>query len=65
LDLTRRAQALAGGDSGQVLKPGDLGSLLVKRVHVGEMPPKGRDWLTAEDRQRPRECNWRFHKRPM
>ena len=49
LDLTRREKALAGGDSGQVLKPGDLDSLLVKRIESGEMPPKGRDKLSADD----------------
>ena len=52
LDLTRREQALNGGDSGEVLKLGDPEmSLLVKRVEAGEMPPKGRDKLTAEDYQ--------------
>ncbi len=52
LDLTRREQALAGGDSGQVLKPGDPeNSLLVQRIDVGEMPPKGRDKLSANDRK--------------
>ncbi len=51
LDLTRREKALIGGDSGQVLKPGDLDSLLVKRIESGEMPPKGRDKLSDEDRK--------------
>ncbi|MBC7820929.1 MAG: PSD1 domain-containing protein, partial [Planctomycetaceae bacterium] len=51
LDLTRREKALAGADSGQVLKPGDLDSLLVKRIESGEMPPKGRDRLSADDRK--------------
>ena len=42
LDLTRRAPALAGGDSGAVIVPGQPGeSLLVERVAEGEMPPKG------------------------
>ncbi len=52
LDLTRREQALTGGDSGVVLKPGDLDSLLLKRIASGEMPPKGRQPLSAEHKQR-------------
>jgi mono/diheme cytochrome c family protein len=42
LDLTRREQALAGGDSGRVLKPGDPDrSPLWQRTESGEMPPLG------------------------
>ena len=42
LDLTRRATALAGGDSGAVIVPGQPGeSLLIEKVAGGEMPPKG------------------------
>ncbi len=51
LDLTRREQALLGGDSGKVLKPGDLDSALLKRIDAAEMPPKGRDKLSADDRK--------------
>ena len=51
LDLTRQERALSGGDSGPALFPGDAaGSLLVERVMAGEMPPKGRTKLNAEDR---------------
>ena len=50
LDLTRRASALEGGDSGEALKPGDLESLLLERIDAGEMPPKGREPLAAADR---------------
>jgi mono/diheme cytochrome c family protein len=40
LDLTRRATALLGGESGPALVPGRSGeSLLVERVEAGEMPP--------------------------
>ena len=55
LDLTRRERALAGGDSGQVLKPGDLESQLLTRIESGEMPPKGRSTLSADDRKLLRE----------
>ena len=42
LDLTARAAALAGGESGQSLVPGDTaGSYLWQRVADGEMPPRG------------------------
>jgi hypothetical protein len=52
LDLTRREKALAGGDSGEVLKLGDPeNSLLVNRIEAGEMPPKGREKLSADDRR--------------
>lgn len=52
LDLTRRERALAGGDSGPALQPGDVAeSLLVARVAAGEMPPKGRTPLTAVERE--------------
>jgi hypothetical protein len=41
LDLSRRAGALAGGDSGPALAPGNPGkSLLFERVHDKEMPPQ-------------------------
>lgn len=55
LDLTRREKALAGGDSGEVLKPGDLESVFLQRIESGEMPPKGRDPLSADDRRLLRE----------
>jgi hypothetical protein len=50
LDLTRRDRALAGGDSGRVLKPADPDhSLLLERVAAAEMPPKGRAKLSKQD----------------
>jgi mono/diheme cytochrome c family protein len=52
LDLTRRERALAGGDSGPALKPGDPAeSLLFARLAAGEMPPKGRTKLADDDRE--------------
>ncbi|MBI1900428.1 MAG: DUF1553 domain-containing protein [Planctomycetia bacterium] len=43
LDLTRRAGALKGGESGPALEPGQPDkSLLLHRVEAGEMPPQGR-----------------------
>jgi hypothetical protein len=51
LDLTRRELALAGGDGGKVLQPGDPeGSDLVRRVEAGEMPPNGRANLGDADK---------------
>ncbi len=51
LDLTRREQALKGGDGGLVLKPGDPDhSPLWQRAESGEMPPKGREKLSGDDR---------------
>ena len=50
LDLTRRELALAGGDSGAALKPGDPeASLLLARIAAAEMPPEGRTALTSGD----------------
>ena len=41
LDLTRRASALAGGESGPAVVPGKPGeSLLIERLEAGEMPPE-------------------------
>jgi mono/diheme cytochrome c family protein len=41
LDLSRRTTALAGGESGEAIVPGEPdGSLLVEKVAEGEMPPK-------------------------
>jgi hypothetical protein len=52
LDLTRRERALAGGDSGPALKPGDpADSLVIARITSGEMPPKGRTKLANADRE--------------
>ncbi len=52
LDLTRRDKALAGGDSGKAIQLDDReNSLLLKRIDAGEMPPKGRGQLSAEDRK--------------
>ncbi len=40
-DLTARGSALAGGESGKAIQPGDVAaSPLLQRVHDGEMPPK-------------------------
>jgi hypothetical protein len=51
LDLTRRERALAGGDSGKVLLPGNADqSALVRRVESGKMPPKGRAKLSKDER---------------
>lgn len=45
LDLRTRASAIKGGQGGPAVVPGDPGaSLLLKRIHAGEMPPK--DQLT-------------------
>src|SRR5262245_61649760 len=56
LDLTQRAAALKGGDSGAALKEGDAdASLLVHRIEAGEMPPKGRTPLSAEQRAQLRQ----------
>jgi hypothetical protein len=52
LDLTHRAAALTGGDSGPAIVPGDAdGSLLWRRVVSGEMPPDGRAALPDTDRE--------------
>ena len=41
LDLTRRASAREGGESGPAIVPGDLDeSLLIEKTAAGEMPPK-------------------------
>lgn len=51
LDLTRRATALKGGETGPALDPGHPDrSLLVERVEKGEMPPDGRAELAADQR---------------
>jgi hypothetical protein len=43
LDLTRRAPAIKGGQSGAVIVPGKVDeSLLFEKVEEGEMPPKSR-----------------------
>ncbi len=58
LDLTGHTAALAGGESGQSLVPGDTaGSYLWQRLADGEMPPRGplpdadkqllREWIEA------------------
>ena len=42
LDLSRKAAALAGGESGKVLAPGDVEkSLLWEQIESGDMPPQG------------------------
>ncbi len=51
LDLTRRATALKGGDSGPALEAGHPDrSLMIERVEKGEMPPEGRPQLAADER---------------
>jgi hypothetical protein len=51
LDLTRRERALAGGDTGKVLLPGDPDSSeLVRRIESGKMPPRGRAKLGNDER---------------
>ncbi len=40
LVLSNGPQALAGGDSGAAIAPGDAESLLIERVANGEMPPE-------------------------
>src|SRR5436309_2056949 len=43
LDLTRRKTALAGGDDGPAIVPGQAAaSPLVEKLEAGEMPPSGR-----------------------
>ncbi len=52
LDLTRREKASIGGDSGKALSLDDRdNSLLLKRIDAGEMPPKGRGKLSADERK--------------
>jgi hypothetical protein len=56
LDLTRREKALAGGDSGKILLPGEPDkSPLVARIDAAEMPPEGRTKLTEGERKLLRE----------
>jgi mono/diheme cytochrome c family protein len=56
LDLSRRAAALQGGETGSAVTPGDAeASLLVARVAAAEMPPGGRPALTAREQQALRE----------
>lgn len=51
LDLTRREPALAGGENGAGLVPGQPEkSLLLRRIADGEMPPEGRPPISAADR---------------
>jgi mono/diheme cytochrome c family protein len=43
LDLSRRASALKGGESGAAIVPGSIDeSLVVEKVESGEMPPKSK-----------------------
>jgi hypothetical protein len=56
LDLTRRATALQGGESGPALNPEHPDkSLLIERIEKGEMPPDGRPPLAADQRALLRE----------
>jgi hypothetical protein len=50
LDLSTRAGMLKGGESGPALVPGSAAkSLLFDMVQKGEMPPKGKTPLTADE----------------
>ncbi len=52
LDLSRRDRALAGGDSGSVLAPGQPEeSALLNRATAGEMPPESRPKLTESEQK--------------
>lgn len=51
LDLSARAAALAGGDSGPALEADAASSRIWKRVEAGEMPPQGRPPLSEADRE--------------
>jgi hypothetical protein len=56
LNLARREDALRGGDSGAALSPGNAkDSLLLTRIAAGEMPPKERAKLSADDQMLLRE----------
>jgi mono/diheme cytochrome c family protein len=56
LDLRSAKAAVAGGDSGEAVKPGDPdNSLLWQSVSEGKMPPKGKLQLTAEEKRLIRE----------
>jgi mono/diheme cytochrome c family protein len=56
LDLMRREAALAGGESGQVLLPGEPDkSPLLARLEAAEMPPEGRRKLSVDERKLVRE----------
>ncbi len=49
LDLSRKVAALAGGESGKVIVPGNADdSLLLEQVVTGEMPPEGKPLTEAE-----------------
>lgn len=49
LDLSRKAAALAGGESGKVIVPGKAGeSLLWEQIKSGEMPPEGQSLTNQE-----------------
>lgn len=51
LDLSRRASAFAGSESGRVIRPGDAkGSFLRERVDSDDMP-KDRDPLSTQEKQ--------------
>lgn len=51
LDLSHRASALKGGDSGKVLHPGNPNSSeLLRRVVSGKMPPRRRPRLKPDER---------------
>ena len=47
---------LAGGDSGEAVKPGDPdNSLLWQQIVEGKMPPKNKPKLTADEKRLIRE----------
>ncbi len=52
LDLSRKAEAFAGGKNGNAIVPGKPAeSLLWEHVESGAMPPKSRPPLSADDRR--------------
>jgi mono/diheme cytochrome c family protein len=52
LDLRSAKAAVAGGDSGEAVKPGDPdNSLLWQSIAEGKMPPKKKPQLTAEEKR--------------
>jgi hypothetical protein len=52
LDLRSAKAAIAGGDNGEAVKPGDPdNSLIWQMIAEGTMPPKGKPQLTADEKK--------------
>jgi Planctomycete cytochrome C len=52
LDLRSAKSAIAGGDNGEAVKPGDPdGSLLWQSISEGTMPPKNKPKLTEDEKK--------------